>query len=410
MRPASKISTATLIVTFLAGVGLGALLIWRARPPGRYENIQAVPSGASVSAISPPWGLLEAVEMPFADPDALFSDRAVRLEQQPWFFETSSQSNLIYVLSHSSLTEAQKQNLFQGAEWRMATNGYLVTPSLDLVRGLSPSSRQQIYSLLARSPINYSQRYPFRFRPDTFEARFAAADLSPAKMNLLRSLMYTNDGDLCFSDLNLLPSNLSTSEFNEVVNVLYRLPVYLLRLRIFEHSSIEGITKYWGVGGREKRIKPLLDSLARVGGINGTTLNVSYLLPAFPRLRLYTFPNAWTNTRSAREDCFWTALNFFNNQPDNRFLDPDNVRESLRTEFAPVNDHPSFGDVVTLWDSQDNIIHACIYLAEDFVFTKNGNNPLAPWVIMRIPDMLLLFPSEKNRTRIFRKLNANAKL
>jgi hypothetical protein len=97
-------------------------------------------------------------------------------------------------------------------------------------------------------------------------------------------------------------------------------------------------------------------------------------------------------------------MNFFNDRPDMRFLDAAVVRKVLHEEYAPVSDEPRFGDLVTLVSTNGDGLHMCVYIADNFVFTKNGMNSLAPWVLMRIPDMLLFFPSEtEQRMVIFRR-------
>jgi hypothetical protein len=71
----------------------------------------------------------------------------------------------------------------------------------------------------------------------------------------------------------------------------------------------------------------------------------------------------------------------------------------LRTEFDLVAGRPTYGDLVALVNEAGEGLHLCVYIADDFVFTKNGMNRLQPWVMMKIPDMLLAFPSEKPQHR-----------
>jgi hypothetical protein len=95
-----------------------------------------------------------------------------------------------------------------------------------------------------------------------------------------------------------------------------------------------------------------------------------------------------------KEDCFWTSPNFFNEEPDMRFLDPQFVRDYLHSHYQPITGNPTYGDIVTLVNAHGDGLHACVYIAEDFVFTKNGMNELSPWVIMKMSDMLLYFPTD----------------
>ena len=54
----------------------------------------------------------------------------------------------------------------------------------------------------------------------------------------------------------------------------------------------------------------------------------------------------------------------------------------------------AFGDLMALVDPAGNLIHLCVYVADNVVFTKNGGNPGQPWVLMKIPDMLPLYSGE----------------
>src|SRR5262249_33728714 len=151
-------------------------------------------------------------------------------------------------------------------------------------------SRASIYTLLARSSGNYTQCYPFRFAFSSFADRLGEANIDEEASKLFTSLLYTNQGTICFADLEAMEELLKPQQFNDVEEFLYRLPAYRLRLRIYTNSNINELVKYWGKGGREKKIRPLLESLGYVQRTNGTSLNVSYMLPPFARLRLDTFP------------------------------------------------------------------------------------------------------------------------
>jgi hypothetical protein len=393
-------------LTFVCGLLLGGAAVGfvQHRKPFAEQSAASVGSPERNAELpAKPWGQLDTLEFPFGDPGALAPDREVRLRKTEWYFEGISQGQLETFLNSCGLDEQQKAELMRGSQWQVSSNGFLVQPPDDLVAGLSPVARANIYELLARSQVNYAQRFPFRFSPEEIQTRFGFTRLSEEKIRLIESLSYTNNGDLCFADLQLLPKRLTSSEFDEAMNALYRIPTYRLRLRIFEDSNIDQLVAYWGKGGREGRIRPLLDSLKKVAGTNGASANISYLLPDFARLRLYTFPTNWPEKQIAREDCFWTSMNFFNREPDNRFLDADAAVHALTTECAPVTGEKEFGDLIAITDGKGKGIHMCVHIADDFVFTKNGRNVLSPWVIMKREDMLALFPAEGRRVLSYRK-------
>jgi hypothetical protein len=56
------------------------------------------------------------------------------------------------------------------------------------------------------------------------------------------------------------------------------------------------------------------------------------------------------------------------------------------------NLHPAepqfrYGDVIVMVEGEENGIHSCVYLADDYVFTKNGSNVLSPWLIMKLDEV-----------------------
>lgn len=334
----------------------------------------------------------------------LFVDRDARLQPTRWFFERFSKEQLETLLRSCDLTPAQWGLLQQTNVVNIALNGIILTPPDEFVWALSAAARGKIYTTLAQTEANYSQSSPFCFTPDRFAERLAQAGLSPEIQRRIRSLSYTNAGFVRFSDLQLLPAILSTNELNRVSEALYRVPTYRLRLRVFPDSDTEAIVKYWGRHEREKRIRPLLESLVKVPArSDGVSLNISYLLPPTARLRLYTYPNAWPDAEAERQDCFWTALNFFRDPPDPAYLDSRRNKEVLDTEYHLIDAAPTFGDVIVLVGAKGNGLHACIYIADDFVFTKNGINHLQPWVLMKLNDMRAVFATQGVvRTAIFR--------
>lgn len=359
------------------------------------------------------WGTLESRRIPLADPSEAFPDRAVRLQPARWFFNLPDKSAISNLLSACGLNDSEMRTVFERSAWQSVSNGWIVTPPTDVVRNLDSPTRGMLYAALEKIRSNYAQEFPFRFGLDQFALRFSETALATEKLKVIHSLTYTNAATLCFADLQLLPSLLSSNEFDQVASALYSVPAYRLRLRVFPNESVEKLLAYWGGPREPSRIRPLLDSLAKLREPEGASLNVSYLLPPFARLRLYTYPKSWGDSQLAREDCFWTSLNFFNDEPDARFFDPAAVRAALRSQYEIIHDAPRFGDLVTLIGPSGEGRHMCVYIADDFVYTKNGMNELAPWVLMKMSDMLIAFANDNQRVVIVRgksQASAGAKL
>jgi hypothetical protein len=345
-----------------------------------------------------PWGRIEAFEMPFAKPDGVYPESAARLQSAKWFFENAAESTVRRFLESCDLPRLQKRILLEQKYWTVSSNGCTISPPNQLLWFLTPRGREQIYAVLGKWSANYPQAFPFRFSGQWFDLRFQYSGLPPGKLDMIKRLTYRNRGDLCFSDLEAAEDLLQPAEFQSLLEALYAIPAYALRLHVDPDSDVAGLVKYWGRGGREKRIAPLLKALAKVPG--GESLNITSLLPPFARLRLYTYPDAWKDESVTNQDCFFSALNFFNETEDTNFLNPTYVQKVLDSEYASISDNPSLGDLMVLMDSDAQPFHVCVYIAENFVFTKNGVNPGQPWVLMKLPDVLVAYFNPKKPVRI----------
>ena len=254
--------------------------------------------------------------------------------------------------------------------------------------------------MLAAYPANRSQCHPFRFNPANFEPWLRETGLEPDEADRFRRLTYTQEDVVCFSDGNILQASLSPEKFRQLVRALQSEPTFLMSLQVDEGMDIEPLISYWGRGREAQRMRPLLESLTQIPG--GGSVNVSYLLPPFARLRLYTYDNS-PDSCSRRYNCSWTALNFFNETPDERFADFDRAMEYLGRRYQAVTSPPQFGDVMVVEESSGRPLHFCVFLADGVVFTKNGFDYLEPWVLMKVPEMLAYFHGTKGtKTVVYR--------
>lgn len=147
------------------------------------------------------------------------------------------------------------------------------------------------------------------------------------------------------------------------------------------------LEEYWNYDGRNKEVRPLFESLARVPG--GCLLDVAHLLPPFARKRIYTFPDAVGDPLATKRNCHWTALNFFNDPADDRFCDPQYVKQVLDRDYVKFEGSDRrLGDILVLFHPGGEALHSAVYVADDLVFTKNGGANTQPWIYMRLDDML----------------------
>jgi hypothetical protein len=231
-------------------------------------------------------------------------------------------------------------------------------------------------------------QHPVRIAASDLEGWMERSGLEPQTRALLRRFVIPEGDKLAFYDNQLLELGSSFEERKRLAKAVARIPALLMSLRITPDSDIEQLTRYWGQGGRGKAMKPFLESLRHV--TNGVAVSVSYFFPTFARMRLYTYPESTNVALSAREDCFWTAMNFSNEAPDYRLADAAVIKRSLQTEHTEVKTNWTFGDLIMLLQN-GQAVHLCVYIADDVVFTKNGADYLEPWVLMKIPDMVKLY-------------------
>jgi hypothetical protein len=328
-----------------------------------------------------PWGELQKESIILEPPDEYLSDTRFTPDKLHWFVPTNARTNFLEQLNAFDLTREQHAKLKDFTHWRSSTNGWRYSPDRELLLDLSSLGRTQIYTLLSKYPENIYQRTPFILSSPNVDACLANSGLSVQTLNQLKRLLYKRESCWCFSDMAVPPH-----EFKQLLKTLCRIPSLILKLHITPASDVDALVRYWGKQETATEAGVLLKSLAKMP--QGATLDIVHLLPRFARERLYRFPDKSEHEILAQQNCFWTALNFFNGEPDDRFGDNEFLNETIKTKYARTNDDPQFGDVVGLADDSGRIIHCSVYIADETVFTKNGGYRLKPWVLMTIPDMM----------------------
>jgi len=334
-----------------------------------------------------PWGKLHYKRIWLQPPEEVLGANSDRGETR-WFFGGFTPDRLV-ALFHSIPMPAQTvAALTETSRWRLAEGGIWVMPPLEAAASLEPQARARLYDALAPFPEN-GQHKPVPFQADLLDERLEAGHLSPNASALLRRLLYPRDPWLLFADeflaLSLLPDRAQRARF---LDVLVANPTYLVTLEVNGRSDLDGLIQYWALGTRPDGRAALLRAAAAVP--QGSSIELAMLLPPLVRRLLYTYPNRAVDPGVDRHNCYWTALNFFSDAPEDRFGDVEPTLAWLRAEYDEVN-QPTYGDVVLLLDAEDAAIHAAVYLADRLVFTKNGGNQFQPWMYMTVEDMLAMY-------------------
>lgn len=363
----------------------------------------ATKSAPRSTGTNAPWGRLEYTPIALDRPDEYFTnDFSHGTPRTLWSFRNQTEQQLLDTFAAFDFTAPTRAWLTNRAHWQFSPRAIVLAPPPEVVVSLGRETRQKFYQLLAQNPENVLHATPFHFRGDGFDDWFAGCGLSAEKIALVRSLAYEQEGGLCFADAPTFAALSTPEETRNVIKCLWRVSTFVVKLRIGPDTDVDQLMQYWSPLGPARDYRPLIESMTRVP--EGSTINLSYLLPHFARLRLYTYPNP-RDRDIARQDCFWSSMNFFNAVPDNRFFSAEQTQQVLETEYTRVRDDTRrFGDLLMLTSANNQALHMCVYIADDVVFTKNGANTQQPWVLMHLPEMLSQYDREKPfQVRVYRR-------
>lgn len=362
--------------------------------PGPARAALAPPADGFTALPPGPWGELAYTRVAIEPPDSLLNVPDVRTEPQvTWFFGRTSPPDLAQWWTTVPLRAEEKSALAEPTRWEVTAEGIRIRPAPALVLGLSNEARTKIYTQLSRFPENGPQHTPFRFRAESTAEWFRDSGLSPETLALVEPLIYRRGTALLFSDTGLvLPKIPLQAERTRLIKALARRTTLMVQLRIHPHTDIDALERYWGRGQRSRDIGPLLHSLQRRD--RTTTVDLIHLLPRTPRQLLHTYPLPDATGQFTFLDCHWTSLNFFTLQPALRELDGREVAAAIDRDYYLVTGKPAFGDVIMFARRDNSVIHSCVYLSDDLVFTKNGGQAVSPWILMTLSDVLAFYPSE----------------
>jgi hypothetical protein len=342
----------------------------------------------------PPWGELVVRDIKIEPPDEYLAFELQHITPPSWIFDGLTTDRVRQLMVSCGLTDKQADSALAPGKVSVSKSSVTVTPDDDLVISLSAQTRARLYHELARYPENEHMRFPFCYSGNEFDEAFSTNKMSPAITASVRRLLYPR-GDLqCFSDYELILRQINDrDEQMRLLRILSSEAAVMAGIRIRPDTDINKLLGYWaGYGGiRIKDIQPLLESIK---GVPDGRIGLVYLLPQFARQRLYTFPMP-SQPGDPTMDCHWSTMNFFNEVPDDHFTDPAYTVKYLQSNYYQIAKPTQYGDIILFLDGEtSNAIHSAVYLADDIVFTKNGNNMAQPWMLMHMKDLVTKYQSE----------------
>ncbi len=349
-------------------------------PPLAYREVEVGAEG--------PWGKLEYYRVPLEFPNALLSTLVVPSQHVEWVFQAATQDELDHNLAVAGLTSSEVVTAFSGCTIIQDEDKFRVFPSDEAVIGMLPETRTKLYQLLALYDENRYYRRPVYINSQNLSMWFQGSRIPRAAIADISHLAYpTPNGHGYFlSDVAFtLRRARNAIEERDLLQGMLRANGLIVRLRVSKDSLTPGIGEYWTAGYKNKAVMPLLESVVEHN--DGGTIDVAHLLPGIPRQYLNQFPDALDAANGRLPDWFWTCFNFFRTSPRDVYADSPERETMILKEFEAALPPNQFGDMLLL-NSNGRIIHGCIYIAEDIVYTKNGPDIYSPWVLMKIQDVV----------------------
>ena len=340
-------------------------------------------------------------------------DHLLALIQKPtsrprWAFAGGTQASVRELLVRAGLPAEMLARMMDPARQVMQDGAFVLFPEIDDLLALTPAQRAAIYPELAKSPLNEFHRDPVFIVGETLDDWLRQSHLGERQKAAFRRMVWKRGDTLVFSDLRTLLTLAETpQEVQEVFRTMSRTRALIVDLSLPEKADPAALADYWSAGFADADTLPFLKGALQRDSV--TSVDVSRLLPPMARRRLYTYPTLDQAIGGRFPDCHWTSLNFFNNTPVGYYLDTRLASGALLSNYEPVDGPRRFGDVL-VYVTGDSVIHSCVFVADDIVYTKNGENILAPWVLQRLSDVSAIYRATPDiQVRTFR-LKASERL
>jgi len=359
--------------------------------------IAARADDSAVSHCQPgPWGRIDYSYVYLAAPDSILDNFPLPSPLTRWCFVDRNPDWLRIFLANLGYDTATINRLVNDPRSQAdEENVITLYPTEADVLALSTSSREALSLELSKYIENPYYHDPICIPDGDVTAWLRGVDLPANVIDLIRKLTYHCGEGYFFSDVRLvLKYATGDNEARNWVKAFMRVRAVVASLQIDKTDDLPGLERYWSASFHRSDSLPMLDAAAAIPG--GSQLDLTHLLPPLPRRLAYSYTSPDIERSGQTPNCHWTSLNFFNYTRQNILLDlklaTSQVLENYNTITAPY----TFGDVLFFLNEDGNAYHSCVYLADNLVFTKNGENEMMPWIVCRIEDIKQLYGREPN--------------
>ena len=343
-----------------------------------------------------PWGRIEYHYIYLAAPDTILDDFPLPSPQSRWCFAGHTVDWVRNFLVTTNLDPITITRLMGDPHAQPDEEGVItLLPTEADVLGLTTAGRETLYRELAKYDINPLYHDPLCVPDGNLDEWLRGTPIPGPVVEIIRKLVYRNGDGQFFSDMRLiLKYAASDSEARAWTKALTRERAVVADLQVDGTDDLSALQKYWSADYHRADCLPMLDAAAEVDG--GSHLDLTHLFPPLPRSLVYSFTSPDIERAGQTPNCHWTSLNFFNYTRQNILLDLKLATSAVLSDYEPVAPPYTFGDVLFFLSEQGDAFHSCVYVADNLVFTKNGENEMVPWLLTRIEDVKQLYGREPN--------------
>ena len=350
-----------------------------------------------------PWGRIEYQTIYLEAPEWVVEHFPMPSIQPRWSIPKASPTSARSLLNRAGIDEKTVERWLNDSRCKQDADALTLYPTVEDIEDLSSAARTTIYRELAKSDLNPFCKEPVFIPGSSVDEWLRGAKLEKESVDLIRKLTYLEGDSLMFSDYAALLSHCDTDrEARRLVKATTRTRAVLASLQVNSGDDLQALARYWTAGFRRKDILPMLESIAEQGG--GGRIDLAHLLPPLPRKLIYTYPTPDLELSGRTPNCHWTSLNFFNYSAQDLYLDLKLAANRVLAGYSKPKDGPSFGDLLLFLDANGNAHHSCVFVADNLVFTKNGENSAVPWILSRLEDVKQVYGREPgSRIEVMRR-------
>ena len=338
-----------------------------------------------------PWGELTVSNIYLEAPDSVI-DVSGKPDPVPrWTFPNSSATLVKDLLIKSGVDLALVERLISSDHLKISGSEIVIYPKLEDLLQIKGVVRDKLYTEISKYPQNDYYTDPVFILSGDVEEWLSEASLNANQKDVVRQMVWHRGNALVFSNVGIL---LSYAQNNEEIKNTLRAITRCMSLVVTKKFPLkpeqrEVFMNYWIGNQAESPRMTFIKSVSKEKDLNDN-IDIMHFLPAIMRERLYTFPSIKDGAKGRLPDCHWTSLNFFNLSPRDYYRNTSMAAIQLTQAYNQVSAPYQFGDVLCFTDNGEGL-HTCVYIADNIVLTKNGENILAPWVLLTLEDVSKIY-------------------